>query len=173
MKKIISQNIRDFNDFRDVNVRRLDGYLHDSLQQIKNSIKKMEELRSTRPDITLQEIQKEGIFDYEFQMIPNYSKYFEKGIFGQSSGLKTYGSKKSFTIEESRNIGKEIGIKWDKVNFSIEQFSMGLNAEHNEHGTDPETNVTHGDIHMEGKIAWAHLKEMSDYYTKLKKMENS
>ena len=50
---------------------------------------------------------------------------------------------------------------------------MGLDTEHNEHGTDPETDVTHGDVHIEGKIAWAHLKEMSDYYTRLKKMEET
>lgn len=81
-------------------------------------------------------------------------------------------SKKSFSTEEAKKIGEEIGINWSNNDFPVEQFRMGLNAEHNEHGTDPETNVTHGDVHIEGKIAWAHLKEMSDYYTKLKEMEH-
>lgn len=79
--------------------------------------------------------------------------------------------KKKFTIKESKEIGEKIGIDWDTSPFSIEQFKMGLCAEHNEHGTDPETNVTGGDVYMEGKIAWAHLKEMPNYYTKLKEME--
>jgi len=76
--------------------------------------------------------------------------------------------KKKFTLENA----KKIGINWDDSNFSISQFCIGLDTEHNEHGTDPETNVTHGNIYMEGKIALAHLKEMSNYYTRLKEMEN-
>jgi len=79
--------------------------------------------------------------------------------------------KRTFTTKDARSIGEEIGINWSTSPFSVEQFRMGLDAEHNEHGTDPETNVTHGDVHIEGKIAWAHLKEMSDYYTRLKEME--
>lgn len=48
---------------------------------------------------------------------------------------------------------------------------MGLAVEL-EHGTgDPETNVTNGDEVMIAKIAWAHLKEIPDYYTRLLKME--
>lgn len=80
--------------------------------------------------------------------------------------------KRTFTTEDAKRIGEEIGIDWSKSTFPVEQFCMGLDAEHNEHGTDPETDVTHGDVHIEGKIAWAHLKEMSDYYTQLKKMEH-
>ncbi len=79
--------------------------------------------------------------------------------------------KRTFTIEEAHEISQKIGIDWKKVHFSLEEFRMGLHAEHSEHGTDPETDVTHGDVNIEGKIAWAHLKEMSDYYTKLKEME--
>jgi hypothetical protein len=37
---------------------------------------------------------------------------------------------------------------------------------------DPETNVTNDDLKMTGKIAWAHLKEIPDYYTRLEKMED-
>lgn len=79
-------------------------------------------------------------------------------------------AKRKFTTEDAKNIGNHIGIDWNSVN--IDQFRMGLDAEHNEHGTDPETDVTHGDECVEGKIAWAHLKEFPDYYTRLKEMES-
>ena len=41
-----------------------------------------------------------------------------------------------------------------------------------EHGAiDPETNVTGDDLVLTGKIAWAHLKEIRDYYRRLDIME--
>ncbi len=78
--------------------------------------------------------------------------------------------KKDFTIEEARKIGEEIGIDFAKLN--IEEFRMGLGVEL-EHGSlwGDETNVTKDDPHFTGRIAWAHLKEIPDYYTRLKKME--
>jgi len=79
-------------------------------------------------------------------------------------------SKKFFTIEEAKKIGDEIGIDWNKV--QIEEFAQGLHVEL-EHGLhDSETNVTNNDLITTGKIAWAHLKEFDDYYTRLKKMED-
>jgi len=79
-------------------------------------------------------------------------------------------SKKFFTIEEAKKIGDEIGIDWGSVN--IEEFKQGLHVEL-EHGIhDNQTNVTDDDLEVTGKIAWAHLKEFSDYYTRLKKMED-
>ena len=77
--------------------------------------------------------------------------------------------KKEFSADEARTIGNSIGINWSKVD--LEQFRMGLAVEL-EHGLqDVETNVTNDDLQMTGKIAWVHLKEMSDYYTKLKDVE--
>lgn len=77
---------------------------------------------------------------------------------------------KTFTNEEAREIGEKIGI--DFTQFDLEQFKMGLSVEL-EHGAhDPETNVTNGDVYLTGKIAWAHLKEIPDYYTRLAKMES-
>lgn len=78
--------------------------------------------------------------------------------------------KKSFTSEEARKIGEEIGI--DFTIFDLEQFRMGLGVEQ-EHGSHfgDETNVTKDDPHFTGRIAWAHLKEIPDYYTRLEKME--
>jgi len=41
-----------------------------------------------------------------------------------------------------------------------------------ERGTrDPQTNVTNNDMDLTGKIAWAHLKEFPDYYTRLDRLE--
>jgi len=41
-----------------------------------------------------------------------------------------------------------------------------------EHGKiSAETNVTNNDSETTGKIAWAHLKEFPDYYTRLEKLE--
>ena len=77
---------------------------------------------------------------------------------------------KQFTTEEAKVIGDNLGIDWNK--FDIEQFRMGLAVEL-EHGAhDTETNVTNDDITITGKIAWAHLKEIPDYYTRLAKMES-
>lgn len=78
--------------------------------------------------------------------------------------------KKFFTTEEAKQIGDEIGIDWTKVD--PEQFKQGLHVEL-EHGAhDGQTNVTNDDLIVTGKIAWAHLKEFPDYYTRLKKMED-
>jgi hypothetical protein len=77
---------------------------------------------------------------------------------------------KQFTTEEARTIGDKLGIDWDR--FDVEQFRMGLAVEL-EHGAhDGETNVTNDDTTITGKIAWAHLKEIPDYYTRLAKMES-
>lgn len=79
-------------------------------------------------------------------------------------------SKKFFTAEEAKKVGDGIGINWTKIN--IEEFKQGLHVEL-EHGLhDGETNVTNDDLIATGKIAWAHLKEFGDYYTRLKKMED-
>lgn len=77
--------------------------------------------------------------------------------------------RKIFTTEQAKQIGEELGIKWDK--YDVEQFRMGLDVEL-EHGTiDPHTNVTNNAPLMTGKIALAHLNEFVDYYTRLDKME--
>jgi hypothetical protein len=76
---------------------------------------------------------------------------------------------KVFTLDEVREIGEKIGVDFSK--YDLEQFRLGLAVEM-EHGSDdPETNVTNGDPLLTGKIAWAHLKEIPDYYTRLNKME--
>ena len=78
-------------------------------------------------------------------------------------------TKKHFTAEEARQIGKSLGIDWSRYDF--EQYRMGLDVEL-EHGkVDHHTNVTNDDPIMTGKIVLAHLNEFPDYYTRLDKME--
>ena len=78
---------------------------------------------------------------------------------------------RTFTNEEARRIGEAIGIDWADVPFDLEQFRLGLAVEL-EHGAhDSETNVTDDDELITGKIAWAHLKELPDYSTRLARME--
>ena len=77
----------------------------------------------------------------------------------------------SFTSDEARQIGTEIGIDWASAPFDIEQFRMGMDVEL-EHGLrDPATDVTSSDPVVTGKIALAHLNEFPDYYTRLARME--
>lgn len=78
-------------------------------------------------------------------------------------------TKKSFTAEQAKEIGEQLGIDWTK--FDVEQFRRGMDVEL-EHGTvDAHTNVTNNDPLMTGKIALAHLNEFADYYTRLDKLE--
>ena len=73
--------------------------------------------------------------------------------------------------DEARSIGERIGIDWDTSPFDVEQFRIGMEVEF-EHGSqDPRTNVTDDDPVVTGKIAWAHLNEFADYYTRLQQME--
>ena len=78
---------------------------------------------------------------------------------------------KSFTAEEAREFGEQIGIDWATSPFDVEQFRTGMNVEL-EHGLhDARTNVSDDDPHVTAKIALAHLNEFPDYYTRLKRME--
>jgi len=76
---------------------------------------------------------------------------------------------KKFNSKAAREIGDDLVINWNEVN--IDEFTKGVNVEL-EHGSRyPETNVTKNDKRLTGKIAWAHLKEFPDYYTRLEKLE--
>ena len=76
---------------------------------------------------------------------------------------------KQFSEEEARKIGESIGINFN--DYRLGEFRTGLSVEL-EHGShDPETNVIDDNEQLAGKIAWAHLKELPDYYTRLEKME--
>ena len=77
----------------------------------------------------------------------------------------------SFSAEDARRVGEQIGIDWSSAPFDVEQFRMGMDVEL-EHGLhDLLTNVTDDDPVTTGKIARAHLNEFPDYYTRLEAME--
>lgn len=78
-------------------------------------------------------------------------------------------SKRRIEPEEAQRVGVSLGIDWKKVD--PEQFRRGLEVELEHGARDPETNVTDDDLTLTGKIAWAHLKEFPDYYTRLDKLE--
>lgn len=78
---------------------------------------------------------------------------------------------RNFSPEEARAIGDSIGINWAAVD--IEEFRTGLSVELEHGAQDPQTDVTHDDFIKTGKIALAHLKELPDYYSRLKKMEDA
>jgi hypothetical protein len=78
---------------------------------------------------------------------------------------------KIVSAEDARRFGSEIGIDWATAPFDVEQFRIGMEVEF-EHGAhDQQTNVTNDDPVVTAKIALAHLKELPDYYTRLKRME--
>src|SRR5947209_7004325 len=67
----------------------------------------------------------------------------------------TMSEQKRTTIEEARRVGDTIGVNWNR--FAIEQFRAGMDVEF-EHGAhDPQTDVTHDDPILTGKIALAHM----------------
>lgn len=73
--------------------------------------------------------------------------------------------------ETAKKVGDHIGVDWNLVD--LEQFRAGLEVE-SEHGSsDKQTDVTHDQAPLIGKLALAHLKELRDYYARLEKMEKS
>ena len=77
----------------------------------------------------------------------------------------------TLTADEARTYGEESGIDWSTSPFDVDEFRDGMDVEL-EHGLhDEETNVTGDDPHVTARIAWAHLKEFPDYYTRLERME--
>lgn len=71
---------------------------------------------------------------------------------------------KKFTLSEAVEIANQLGIDFQKVKFTPEEYLEGLNIEL-EHGTvDIDTNVSNDDALVTGKIALAHLNEVAFYY---------
>lgn len=77
--------------------------------------------------------------------------------------------KPSHSRAYAEEVGDKLGIDFKKI--SLYEFRIGLDVEM-EHGKiNRETNVTDNNILLTAKIAWAHLLEIPDYYTRLVKME--
>jgi len=77
----------------------------------------------------------------------------------------------AFTTDGARAIGERAGIDWARARFTPDEFRAGLEVELEHGARDPETNITGDDETLTAKIAWAHLKEFPDYYTRLRVME--
>jgi hypothetical protein len=78
-------------------------------------------------------------------------------------------NKRQFSTDEARAIGTQLKINWTQID--LEQFRRGLEVELEHGARDAQTNVTGDDPALTGKIAWAHLKEIRDYYRRLDIME--
>jgi hypothetical protein len=75
----------------------------------------------------------------------------------------------TISADEAKHVGAGLGLDWKVVD--LEEFRRGLEVELEHGARDPDTNVTNDDLTLTGKIAWAHLKEFADYYTRLDKLE--
>jgi hypothetical protein len=78
-------------------------------------------------------------------------------------------NKRQISTDEASSIGTQLKVDWSKID--LEQFRRGLEVELEHGASDPETDVTGDNLLLTGKIAWAHLKEIRDYYTRLDRME--
>jgi len=79
------------------------------------------------------------------------------------------GGEERTTSEAAKRVGDAIGVDWKR--FDLEQFRAGMDVEYEHGGRDPQTDVTHDDPILTGKIALAHMKEFPDYYERLERME--
>lgn len=74
---------------------------------------------------------------------------------------------KSFTKDEAKKLGDDFGVDWKKVD--LEQFRQGLGVE-SEHDKNDDLDVVKNKTDLI-KIVLAHLRELPDYYDRLKKAE--
>jgi hypothetical protein len=72
-----------------------------------------------------------------------------------------------YSNDDAKKIGDSLLVDWTKVD--IEEFTMGLNVE-SEHDDGSELDVVDSTKDL-GKIVLAHLKELPNYYSKLKQVE--
>jgi hypothetical protein len=80
-------------------------------------------------------------------------------------------AQRHFSASQAKKIGTQLGIDWTEID--LEEFRRGLEVELEHGARDPRTNVTNDDPALTGKIAWAHLNEIRDYYTRLDAMEGA
>ena len=76
---------------------------------------------------------------------------------------------RNVSIEEATRVGTLLNIPAGSID--LPQFRRGLEVEFEHGARDPQTNITDDDVAMTGKIAWAHLKEIPDYYARLDRLE--
>jgi len=87
--------------------------------------------------------------------------------------MTTSTTRNGFRLAQAIAVAEEIGVDFTVEAFGPEAFRVGMEVEL-EHGRrDPRTNVTDDDPLVTGKIAWAHLLEMPDYYERLEELERA
>jgi hypothetical protein len=87
-------------------------------------------------------------------------------------GAAESAPRQSFTSDEARAAGDELGIDWDAAGFDVEQLRAGMDVEL-EHGRrSAALNLTDDDPVKTAKIAVAHLNELADYYTRLARLSD-
>ena len=65
--------------------------------------------------------------------------------------------------ETALRIGKKLKVNFEKIRLNEFKMGIGIELEHK--------SITRGSLTKSGRIALDHLKEIPDYYTRLKKME--
>jgi len=77
------------------------------------------------------------------------------------------------TLKRAKEIGDEIGVDWDLVDLG--EWIQGVKEE-TEHtgvlGGDATAVIEKGDLVASGRIAYEHILEVPDYYSRLEKMEH-
>lgn len=75
------------------------------------------------------------------------------------------GEAQGVQVAEVKNIGNSMGIDWNTI--TLDELYQGVKEEMEEHGDVIGNDVTRG-----VQIAYAHLKKIPDYYTRLARMES-
>ena len=83
------------------------------------------------------------------------------------------GTRKGFESAQAATVADLIGVDLAAEGIRLEALRHGMEVEL-EHGRrDPQTDVTHDDPILTGKIALAHLRERPDYYERLDQLERA
>jgi hypothetical protein len=79
--------------------------------------------------------------------------------------------RQGFDLEQAAAVAQLLDVDLGTEGIDLKEFARGMAVEL-EHGRrDPQTDVTHDDPIITGKIALAHLREFPDYYERLARME--
>lgn len=91
-------------------------------------------------------------------------KFYNKDYTAKVPGL---------TLKKAKEIGDEIGVDWELVDLG--EWIQGIKEE-TEHtgvlGGDATAVIEKGDLVASGRIAYEHILEVPDYYSRLEKMEH-
>ena len=108
----------------------------------------------------------------EQEALDRIAQIFDAPVRTRAGSADAWQPRQSFTAEEARVAGDELGVDWKNAPFDVEQLRDGMDVEL-EHGRrSPTTNITDDDPLKTAKIALAHLNELADYYTRLARVRD-